>query len=83
MVVNRREEMSTWMIVSSPRGVVTAATFPVAGAVLNGYRAIVPIDGMPAAARYQEQFVAWEFAYGPGFRDTTILSAFDAISFDG
>jgi len=62
---------------TSPNGCLL---FTVAGAVLNGYRAIVPIDGMPAATPYQEQFVAWEFAHGPGFRDTTILSAFEAIS---
>jgi nicotinamidase-related amidase len=64
---------------TSPNGCLL---FTVAGAVLNGYRAIVPIDGMPAATLYQEQFVAWEFANGPGFRETTVLSAFDAISFD-
>jgi nicotinamidase-related amidase len=63
---------------TSPNGCLL---FTVAGAVLNGYRAIVPIDGMPAATLYQEQFVAWEFAHGPGFRETTVLSAFGAISF--
>ena len=63
---------------TSPNGCLL---FTVAGAVLNGYRAIVPIDGMPAATLYQEQFVAWEFAHGPGFRETTVLSAFEAISF--
>lgn len=63
---------------TSPNGCLL---FTVAGAALNGYRAIVPIDGMPAATLYQEQFVAWEFTHGPGFRETTVLSAFDAISF--
>jgi nicotinamidase-related amidase len=62
---------------TSPNGCLL---FTVAGAVLNGYRAIVPIDGMPAATLYQEQFVAWELANGPGFRETTVLSAFEAIS---
>ena len=64
---------------TSPNGCLL---FTVAGAVLNGFRAIVPIDGMPAATLYQEQFVAWEFAHGPGFRDTTVLTKLDAISFD-
>jgi nicotinamidase-related amidase len=64
---------------TSPNGCLL---FTVAGAVLNGYRAVVPIDGMPAATLYQEQFVAWEFAHGPGFRETTVLSAFDAISLE-
>lgn len=63
---------------TSPNGCLL---FTVAGAVLNGYRAIVPIDGMPAATLYQEQFVAWEFVNGPGFRETTELSSFDMISF--
>lgn len=65
---------------TSPNGCLL---FTVAGAVLNGYRTIVPIDGMPAATLYQEQFVAWELANGPGFREATVLSAFDAISFVG
>src|SRR5215213_8020381 len=64
---------------TSPNGCLL---FTVAGAVLNGYRAIVPIDGMPAATPYQEQFVAWELADGPGFREAAVLSAFEAISFD-
>jgi nicotinamidase-related amidase len=55
--------------------------FTVSGAVLNGYKVIVPIDGMPAETPYQEQFVAWEFENGSGFRATTVLSRFDAISF--
>lgn len=63
---------------TSPNGCLL---FTVAGAVLNGYRAIVPIDGMPAATLYQEQFVAWEFVNGPGFRETTVLSSFDKIGF--
>jgi len=63
---------------TSPNGCLL---FTVAGAILNGYRTIVPIDGMPAATLYQEQFVAWEFANGPGFRNATTLSAFDLIGF--
>jgi nicotinamidase-related amidase len=64
---------------TSPNGCLL---FTVAGAVLNRYRAIVPIDGMPAATLYQEQFVAWEFVNGPGFRETTVLSSFDRISIE-
>ena len=64
---------------TSPNGCLL---FTVAGAVLNGFRAIVPIDGMPAATLYQEQFVAWELAHGPGFRNTTVLTKLDAISFE-
>lgn len=40
--------------------------FTTAGALLRGFRAIVPVDGMPAKTPYQEQFVAWQIANGPG-----------------
>jgi nicotinamidase-related amidase len=63
---------------TSPNGCLL---FTVAGAILRGYQAVVPVDGMPAATLYQEQFVAWELANGPGFRHATILSTFDLISF--
>jgi nicotinamidase-related amidase len=56
--------------------------FTTSGAVLRGFRAIVPIDGMPAATPYQEQFVAWQIANGPGgFRKLAVLTKFDDISF--
>jgi nicotinamidase-related amidase len=54
-----------------------------AGALLRGFRAIVPIDGMPAATPYQEQFVAWQIANGPSFKDQAVLTRLDAISFQG
>jgi nicotinamidase-related amidase len=63
---------------TSPNGCLL---FTVAGAVLNGFRAIVPVDGVPALTPYQEQFVIWELAYGPGFKETTVLTKLDAISF--
>jgi nicotinamidase-related amidase len=55
--------------------------FTVAGAVLRNFRVIVPIDGMPAATAYQEQFVAWEIANAPVIHERTTLTRFDAISF--
>ena len=55
--------------------------FTVAGAVLLGFKAIVPIDGIPALTPYQEQFVAWQLVNGSGFSETTQLSRFDMISF--
>lgn len=55
--------------------------FTVASAVLLGFKAIVPIDGMPAETPYQEQFVAWQFVNASGFAETTTLSRFDLISF--
>lgn len=55
--------------------------FTTAGAVLRGFRVIVPIDGMPAATPYQEQFVAWEIGNGPGLREKATLTRLDDISF--
>jgi nicotinamidase-related amidase len=55
--------------------------FTTSAAVLRGYRAIVPIDGMPAATAYQEQFVAWQIANAPVIRENAVLTRFDAISF--
>ena len=55
--------------------------FTTAGAALRGFKVIVPIDGMPAASAYQEQFVAWQIANGPVIRDMAVLTRFDAISF--
>jgi len=56
--------------------------FTVAGAVLLGFKAIVPIDGMPAITPYQEQFVAWQLVNGSGFSETTTLSRFHMIGFE-
>jgi nicotinamidase-related amidase len=55
--------------------------FTVAGAVLRDFRVIVPVDGMPAATAYQEQFVAWEIANAPVIHQRAVLTRFDAISF--
>lgn len=55
--------------------------FTVSGAVLRDFRVIVPIDGMPAATAYQEQFVAWEIANAPVIHEQATLTRFDAISF--
>ena len=55
--------------------------FTVSGAVLRDFRVIVPIDGMPAATAYQEQFVAWEIANAPVIHQKAVLTRFDAISF--
>ena len=55
--------------------------FTTAGAALRGFKVIVPVDGMPAASAYQEQFVAWQIANGPVIRDMAVLTRFDAISF--
>ena len=64
---------------TSPNGCVL---FTVAGAILLGFNVLVPVDGMPAATLYQEQFVAWQIANGPGgFSRQAKLTAIDAIGF--
>jgi nicotinamidase-related amidase len=55
--------------------------YTTSGAVLRGFRAIVPVDGMPAATAYQEQFVAWQIANAPVIREKAVLTRFGAISF--
>lgn len=55
--------------------------FTTSGAALRGFKVIVPVDGMPAATAYQEQFVAWQIANAPVIRDMAVLTRFDAISF--
>jgi len=64
---------------TSPNGCVL---FTVAGAILLGFNVLVPVDGMPAKTLFQEQFVAWQVANGPGgFSRLGKLTALDAISF--
>jgi nicotinamidase-related amidase len=63
---------------TSPNGCLL---FTVGGALLRGFRVIVPIDGMPAATLYQEQFVAWQLVNGPGFGSAVVLSKIELIDF--
>lgn len=55
--------------------------FTVSGAVLRGFNAVVPIDAMPAATAYQEQFVAWQIANAPVVRERAVLTRLSAINF--
>ena len=54
--------------------------FTAFGGALRGYKAIVPIDVMPAATAYQEQFTMWEVADGPGLRENATLTRSDMIT---
>ena len=58
-----------------------AVLFTSAGAVLLGFKVIVPVDGMPADGPYQEQFVAWELTKAPTLGDGTTLTSWNKISF--
>jgi nicotinamidase-related amidase len=53
----------------------------VSGAVLRGFKAIVPVDTMPADGAYQEQFVVWQIANGPTLREEATVTRSDMVSF--
>ena len=44
------------------------------GAVMRGFKVIVPVDTMPAATAYQEQFAIWAIANNPAFRGLSTLT---------
>jgi nicotinamidase-related amidase len=52
-----------------------------AGAVLRGFKIIVPVDGMPADGPYQEQFSIWQIANGPTLREMSTLTRSDMMKF--
>ena len=52
-----------------------------AGAVERGFNIVVPVDGMAADTAYEEQFVVWYFGTANGFRNQTMLTRSDLISF--
>jgi nicotinamidase-related amidase len=58
-----------------------AVLFTAAGAVLLGFKVIVPVDGMPADGLYQEQFTAWELSRAPTLSDGATLTSWGQISF--
>jgi nicotinamidase-related amidase len=51
------------------------------GAAMRGFKVIVPVDTMPAATAYQEQFAIWEIENGPAFRGLSTLTRSDMIGF--
>lgn len=55
--------------------------FTAAGAVLRGFKAVVPVDGIPAEGAYQEQFVVWELANAPTVSAGVTLTKIDMITF--
>lgn len=51
------------------------------GAVIRGFKAIVPVDTMPADGAYQEQFVVWQLANGPTLREEATVTRSDMVTF--
>lgn len=60
-----------------------AVLFTVAGAAMRGFKVIVPVDGMPADASYQEQFSVWEIANAPTVSGVSTLTTWGMIKFEG
>ena len=51
------------------------------GAALREFKVVVPVDTMPSATAYQEQFTIWEIANGRLFRDLSTLTRSDMLRF--
>lgn len=60
-----------------------AVLYSVGGAAMRGFKVIVPVDGMPADAAYQEQFTAWEIANAPTVSGASTLTKWAMIKFEG
>lgn len=52
-----------------------------AGAVMRGFRVIVPVDGMSASDVYAEQYTAWHLANSPGTARHTTLTRVEWLEF--
>jgi nicotinamidase-related amidase len=63
---------------TSANGAVLATAM---GASQHKFKAIVPIDTMPADNIWLEQFSIWEIANGPGFRDVSSVTRTDMLKF--
>ncbi len=51
------------------------------GAYEEGFKAVVPIDTMPADTAWQEQFSAWNIASGPAFREISTLTRSSLVNY--
>ena len=59
----------------------SAVLYTALGAAQRDYKAIVPIDTMPADTAFQEQFAIWLIANGSQLREGATLSRSDMIKF--
>lgn len=50
------------------------------GAVLRGFKAIVPVDTMPSEGAYQEQFAVWQIGNGSTLREMATLTRADMVT---
>lgn len=49
------------------------------GASLRGMKVLIPVDGMPGAESYSEQYTAWHMLNAPGTRANATLTRTDLI----
>lgn len=63
---------------TSANGAVLATAI---GAAERGYKAVVPIDVIPADSMWQEQFSIWQIANGPVLRDACTVTRTDMLEF--
>jgi nicotinamidase-related amidase len=59
----------------------SAVLYTALGAAQRGFKAIVPIDTMPAETAYQEQFSIWQLANGSQVSENTTLTRTDMLKF--
>jgi len=59
----------------------SAVMYTAFGAVTRGFKAIVPIDGLPSETAYQEQFTIWQIANGSQLSTGAVLTRLDQIKF--
>jgi nicotinamidase-related amidase len=50
------------------------------GAVLRGFKAIVPVDTMPSEGAFQEQFAVWQIGNGSTLREEATLTRSDMVT---
>jgi nicotinamidase-related amidase len=55
--------------------------FTTVGAVVRGFKAVVPIDAIPADTGWQEKFAIWEIANAPGVAGDATLTRTDLLDF--
>jgi nicotinamidase-related amidase len=59
----------------------SAILYTALGAALRGFKAIIPIDTMPAETAYQEQFTIWQLANGSQVSENSTLTRTDMLKF--
>lgn len=58
-----------------------ALLYTASGAVMRGFKVIIPVDGVSADNTYAEQFVAWQLANAPVISPSMTLTTIDNVKF--